>query len=131
MVAPCRTSNTVLDLGNANIPTVPYTLVPFYVIGNEAGWFSQIQVGSTVVGLQQRRRQHTFIATCYHGDMLGDVTMPYKKCDGGCDVARLSRHGVSHYAALLGPVSHMQLLPIACDQLAWNCSIFHEVNQLD
>lgn len=39
-----QTSTSVTDLGNANNNTELYTLVPFYVVGNEAGFFPKLQV---------------------------------------------------------------------------------------
>lgn len=53
LLVPCRTPNTVdaTDLGNVNDNALVnaqdgYPLLPFYVIGNEAGWFPQIQVSN-------------------------------------------------------------------------------------
>jgi hypothetical protein len=36
--------STLPDLGNANVNDGKYTLLGIWVIGNEAGWFPEIQV---------------------------------------------------------------------------------------
>ena len=51
LLVPCRTPNTVnaTDLSNVNKNpnfNTTYPLLEFYVIGNEAGWFPQIQVSN-------------------------------------------------------------------------------------
>lgn len=52
----CRTASTEGDIGNANTAVARGigTILSFYVIGNEAGWFPQIQVRhlSVVLGLK-------------------------------------------------------------------------------
>lgn len=53
VLVPCRTLKTVTDLAQlpVNVTDIPETdKLDFYVIGNEAGWFPQIQVGSNTPG---------------------------------------------------------------------------------
>jgi hypothetical protein len=43
----CRTTAAVKDLGNANKHTPLYSPLPFHVLGNGAGFFPQLQVGTS------------------------------------------------------------------------------------